>query len=338
MLLLPYLLLAVVSCRPPLPEETGFYFWRSSFDFGEDKTLADSLRVKHLYLHMFDVVWSEGYKGLVPVAESNAMIWDFAHLADRCDFIPVVYLVNDGLALTPDSAIERLATRIAGKLTQMIPPEYWTEFQLDCDWSAETRERYFHLLRAIHQHLPPDKQLSCTLRLHQYKYMSASGIPPVDRMSLMCYNMDEIKDLATPNSIFSPVVLKQYLSHSKYPLTLDIALPVYDWVVVFQGKDFAGILHNPDYQLLNDTAFFHETEPHHYQLRRDTAIGNLYLREGDLFRLEKTSPEALREGLSVIRNVINTEHSRLLFFDWNPKQLRENYAKEIMDWLPEKRS
>ena len=70
--------------------------------------------------------------------------------------------------------------------------------------------------------------LSATIRLHQLKFIGESGIPPVDKGLLMCYNMGDLHRLRISNSILETAELKKYIKQlSVYPLKLDVAfLPV----------------------------------------------------------------------------------------------------------------
>ncbi|SDF10039.1 hypothetical protein [Chitinophaga filiformis] len=221
--------------------EHSFYYWKSSYDWGDNWDLGwnarpDSVRkalgVQHFYLHYFDVDWSENLSMPVPEAEF-ASLESIGRLLEDCRYTPVVFITNRTFEQLPDSSCEWLAKRVADKINafsdkleisvidrktariydQLPSPIYTqqdsikkiitaarerlnTEIQIDCDWTAGTREKYFHFLKAL-RHYYPDKILSATIRLYPYKYTKKMGVPPVDRGMLMCYNLGDIKDAST---------------------------------------------------------------------------------------------------------------------------------------------
>ncbi|MBK7469002.1 MAG: hypothetical protein IPJ43_20660 [Saprospiraceae bacterium] len=46
-----------------------------------------------------------------------------------------------------------------------------------------------------------DKEISATLRLYPYKYTDNMGVPPVDKVMLMCYNLLNPLENLKQNSI-----------------------------------------------------------------------------------------------------------------------------------------
>lgn len=55
----------------------------------------------------------------------------------------------------------------------------------------------------------------------------------------MCYNISDIKNPGTENSIFTEGEARKYFTNiNKYPLPLDIALPAFSWAVVYRNGKF----------------------------------------------------------------------------------------------------
>ena len=117
----------------------------------------------------------------------------------------------------------------------------FNEIQIDCDWTKYSKEKYFYLLKKIKE--LSDKKLSCTLRLYPYKYPDIMGVPPVDKATLMCYNLIKPLSQQNKNSILDIEELKKYLNEKKSsPLHLDIVLPTFYWTQLYQNNQFVQLL------------------------------------------------------------------------------------------------
>ena len=119
--------------------------------------------------------------------------------------------------------------------------ENTNNLQVDCDWTISTKEKYFNLLILLSNYI---EHLSATIRLHQIKYVKATGVPPVEKGVVMIYNLDSPADTNIRNSIFSfekaLLYLKGNLEH--YPLQLDVALPAFSWGVHFHHGKIKGLI------------------------------------------------------------------------------------------------
>jgi hypothetical protein len=226
--------------------EHSFYYWKTTFT--SDNNTSDFIRkegINHFYIHYFDIEWSEQYWMPVPVAEiktfSNSI--PFA----RSPYTPVIYITNRTFEYMDDNWCDSLAAKTRNKIifiTNRIEKAFServtsdslknldtdrvgipNEIQIDCDWTSSTQQKYFHFLQCLKAQFP-DKKISATIRLYPYKYFQKMGVPPVDKGLLMCYNLSDIKNSKTTNSIFDLSDLKQYLTGKRYPLSLDVALPV----------------------------------------------------------------------------------------------------------------
>ena len=97
--------------------------------------------------------------------------------------------------------------------------------QFDCDWTEETKDNYFGFLRQYR--LLSGNVISAAIRLHQLKYSDSTGIPPVDYGVLLYYNTGN-DDEGEDRSIYERSMTHRYTpSLRSYPLTLDIALPIF---------------------------------------------------------------------------------------------------------------
>lgn len=114
------------------------------------------------------------------------------------------------------------------------------EIQIDCDWTLKTKVNYFAFLNALKK--ISHKTISCTLRLYPFKYPEIMGTPPVDKATLMCYNLTKPLESENKNSILDNNELRSYLKNTeKYPIHLDIALPLFS-MMYQNGRKYKALL------------------------------------------------------------------------------------------------
>lgn len=308
-LIIFFVLITTVSCnqkRENRQIEPSFYYWKSVLNLTEfEKRRLDSLHVETIYLKFFDVDWDEAGKKPVPVAKLQV---SKDELPGGISIIPTVFITNACIQKIDSSQVEKLAENIYSLIQEIkgsIGFDSIPEIQVDCDWTAASKEKYFLLLNNI-KHKTPGTKLSCTIRLHQVKYISKSGIPPVDRGLLMCYNMGNLKDPATKNSILETEELKKYTGNlSSYPLPLDIALPLFDWKVLYRNNFYTGLIQN-----LPETVFtnsFSKKTGNRYQVLKDTLLAGYDLKKGDMIRDEQTDiKEILSTANAISKDLKNT--------------------------------
>ncbi|MDZ4838470.1 MAG: hypothetical protein SGJ04_00540 [Bacteroidota bacterium] len=194
------------------------------------------------------------------------------------------------------------------------------EFQIDCDWTAKNRDKYFKFLTILKDSLQKrNMKLSVTIRLYPYKYSKKMGVPPVDKGVLMCYNLGQIQNSNTKNSVFDVKELDKYLKVKSYPLPLDVALPIFGWYVWHTGKECRGIIH------LSDKTRGLENNPNFTKLgnelmsKVDTVIENKYIRVGDQLRMEIPKKKELIEAKKLINNKV--KFNKFIYFNWEPTSL-----------------
>lgn len=293
--------------REPRQIEPSFYYWKSVLGLSNfEKQKLNSLHVKTIYLKFFDVDWDGEGKKPMPVAKLQASNYK---LQGGIAIIPTVFITNACIQKIDSMQTEKLAENIFSLIMEIKQANGFDsipEIQIDCDWTVASRERYFQLLNNIKNKTEGTK-LSCTIRLHQVKYISKSGIPPVDRGLLMCYNMGNLKDPATKNSILETEELKKYIDNlSNYPLPLDVALPLFDWKVLYRNNFYTGLIQN-----LPETAFdnsFSKNSGNRYQIIKDTVLAGYDLRKGDMIRNEQSDiKEVLATANEIGKQLKNTQ-------------------------------
>lgn len=214
------MLLAGCSKPPTLPEQNAVYYWRTEWRL--DSTEQSFLRqydIRKVYCRYFDVVMQDGE----PMP--NATINFVESVPDNVEIIPTVYITEDCM----HHRHEGLAKKVVDRVLQMNATndiKGVSELQIDCDYTARSRQTYYGFLEEVKKTLTHHLSLSTTIRLHQL----SMAPPPVDYGVLMVYNTGDPRRFAERNPILDIRDVKPYVRHlADYPLPLAAAYPVYLW-------------------------------------------------------------------------------------------------------------
>lgn len=218
------------------------YHWKTVFEMEhEEQNFLKKHDIRRIYLRMFDVAVEQdvqtGNTEIVPIATTRFE----SPIPVGVEVVPVTY-ITIGALRAMEGREQEFASLIMKRLMAMH--SYNTcgelrEVQLDCDWTATTRESYSTLCQVMKDSLhAKDIKLSVTVRLHQLQ----EPAPPADRGVLMLYNTGMLKDTATRNSILDINDAKIYLKKMRYPIPLDYAYPAFGWGVKFKGNEFESIV------------------------------------------------------------------------------------------------
>lgn len=282
------LLLGMVlhSCTKRAHPPVSFYYWKQEFSLAkEQKEKLRACHSKRLYVKFFDVVL-DANREAAPISKI-----EFKQ-ESPLEIVPCVFVQNEVFNATKNTS--ELAENIAKLVLSISKKQHLKvdELQLDCDWTSQTKDSYFAFLEALQTQIGKI-QLACTIRLHQIKYQESTGIPPVKKGLLMCYNMDDIDKITTPNSIVSSKVFEQYINeNSSYPLALDLALPIFQWGLIFRlGK--LSVISNDLTQASFDPTFGFRIGKNSFLMKKDTIINETNFCKGDIVRLESSSVKEL---------------------------------------------
>lgn len=351
------LALLLYGCKKECNITRSFCYWKS-VDYGNRIDIGtsnvDTLQLKHIYMRLFDVDWNPYSARPLPVATS----WGFTDDNNRLEITPSVYITNKVVLNSSRKQLIELAHNIAMRVDTIVAHtrkdaatsavyKYniasWDERDLciaeeenvfdtriheiliDCDWTPKSQGNYFFLLREIKKVFPKYK-IAVTIRLWQYRDYELAGIPPVDRGLLMCYNMGDIKKRETQNSIATSEELKKYITHNDYPLKLDVALPLFRWLVAFREDKLLGLM--PNDVSLSDT-YLKKTDATHYKFIADKVIGETYYREGDEIRVEQVSDTEIKKMIDIVKDNVDLANSKVTFFSWDDKIIESYGIKTI---------
>ncbi|MEO6729640.1 MAG: hypothetical protein ABIN01_00355 [Ferruginibacter sp.] len=277
-------------------------------------------------MKFFDVDWDAASGRAVPVAK--LLVQDKVIL-EKYHIVPAVFIVNDCI-LKIDSL---QAISLAGKIYTLINDiaksngiSRVDEIQIDCDWTQSTGKKYFSLLQTIRQ--LSKCNISATIRLHQVKYLSKSGVPPVDRGLLMCYNMGNLKNPDTKNSIIESSELMKYTANlSTYPLPLDVALPLFEWKVLFRNNIYKGLIED-----LPDNAFtnaFAVKNGWRIEILKDTLLAGYHFEKGDMLRNERSDIKEVLAAANEIKKHIKNSHFRVALYHLDSLTLNKFTTNEL---------
>ena len=310
--------------------DRAFYYWKSNFRISDaERKAIDTLKVQTIYLKFFDVDWNSNTGAPLPVAQLR--ITDSSYIQSRrISIIPVIFITNECIYKIDPAQVNELAQKITS-LTKSIEENYTltniSEIQIDCDWTASTREKYFSLLNRL-KALNSNVVFSATIRLHQIKFSEKTGVPPVSRGMLMCYNMGNLTNIETRNSILEMGELKKYTGNlHNYPLPLDVALPLFDWKVLFRKGKFIGLIEGLPDSLLTVTAFF--KKGNRFIAAKDTTAGGYDFKAGDLLRNEESNYKDVLEAATLLSEKVSSSVLRISLYHLDPVILNKYSTHEI---------
>jgi hypothetical protein len=254
-------------------------------------------------------------------------------LPDSVEIVPVVFLENAMLKNLSEGQLQKLSENIARFVNSKVKQSgkiKFNELQVDCDWTASTHKNYFYLLRQLtYEPETKGKTISATLRLHQLKNRAAIGIPPVNRVMLMCYNMGNLRKYGQQNSILEISELKKYLGRNMaaYPLPCDIGLPLFSWAVAFRDKQYIGIskrIKNVD--LINKNQFIFIGN-NIYKAAKD--LPEFGLNEADEVRWEDVSVPVLQQTANYISRFLKRDTLNIIYFDLDEDALKAYTYRDL---------
>lgn len=295
----------LLGCNSKKEHAVNFYYWKSQVNIGAtEKKYFDALKAETLYLRVFDVD-DEG-NGAIAKGKIDA----FHPTTLNATYVPVVFITNRTFVNKSEEDAKLLSQKVFKLIEEICSAngiKNYSEIQIDCDWTGSTRTDYFSFLKNLKQ--LSHKQLSSTIRLHQIKFLKTTGVPPIDKGYAMCYATTSPKDTTVSNSILDIKVLKDYLQNvNDYPVQLDMALPLYSWAVVTNHLGKIKLLNGVTRDELDSTDF-EQTAPNQYRVREDVSLHGMYLNKDFTIRIEKITPQLLKQTKDYLNKHIHNEFS-----------------------------
>ncbi len=323
-------LLGLVCCKRERHQpDRAFYYWKSNFNLSaKDIAYLNDAHVSKLYIHFFDVAFSDRDNKPYPVDEVR-----FSTMPDKqFEYIPVVFIPNKTLEHLSADSIEQLSSHIYTQVSYLATANRlsYKELQFDCDWTETTRVKYFKLLTFFHDRLHDSgKILSATIRLHQVKYPDVTGIPPIDRGMLMFYNMGKINAEPGNNSIYNSKDANKYVTYvTSYPLPLDVALPVFSWAVCIRNGQANNIIEKAVRTDFPDS-LFSAIGNNMFISRSSVLLHGRYFDKNDTVKMEEVTPQLCVEAANNVNGYLKDAHRTLSLFEYDSLYLSHYDKKSI---------
>lgn len=275
----------LISTKKPEPLFISFYSWENSFD---KKDINEKL-----YIKVLDIAYSTKLEIVTTNLKTTPK-----------DFVPVIYITNETMKNVDYSLVSNAILKTLKNLN-------FNEVQIDCDWSDSSQSNYFKLLEDLKTKL--NKPLSATIRLHQIKYYVKTGIPPVDYGVLMYYNMSDITNINTKNSILDNDIAKKYhYNFDNYKLKLKLALPLYSQAIQFRENKAFSIFEGVEKKDFDSN--FIEISQNLYKVLNSTYFKGRYVYKDDIFRFEDVKKEDLKIALDDFMNLTKNRFDEIIFY------------------------
>ena len=319
---------ATVQASAPAP---AFYAWKTRWN--PSPVLIHELEKRHvtqIYLRLMD--FDLDPETQLPTAMAPLQV--IATLPKAIHFTPVVFLKNRLFEKMNKAEVKELAVQVGQVVVQNAARHFiFHELQIDCDWTISTQKNYFAFLEHLNENLHPKKILvSSTIRLHQVKYRTLTGVPPVKRGMLMFYNLGMLATDAKNSSIYNSVDASRYLSAiESYPLPLDVVFPLFSWIIQSRDSNIIELISDSSLEFENFLKSQHPLSDHEWIITRSQFHQGRYYREGDHLKEESTSPAELKKAVTQVLKSKKSpsEFGTIAFFDLNEKTLQQHRAQDL---------
>lgn len=295
--------LLITSCSKREKHLHTFYYWKTNLKLNSvEKKVLDQSDSPFLYTRFFDVDKIDGK------FEPIAIITKDKSFKTEKKIVSTVFITNRSFLNIQKEEIGFLAEKVSDLIQKKIKDyglKVNNEIQIDCDWTSGTKDDYFEFLKQLKK--ISKKEITCTLRLHQVKDKSLTGIPPVEKVYLMCYSTSSPLENSDKNSILDLNVLKSYLSKLEdYPIKkIEVALPIYSWGIVTN--------HLGKHKLINalstkdlDNPDFKKISGNEVEVLKDGFYFGNFLNKGFKIKIEEISEEQLENAIQFLDKKIGS--------------------------------
>ena len=149
----------------------------------------------------------------------------------------------------------------------------------------------------------------------------------------MFYNMGRIDAEAGTNAIFDPAVAQSYLGRVvDYPLPLDVALPIWSWVIHVRGGEVEGLLQDTDPARLAEKAWLTPRGGGRFEVTETTFLNGALLRKGDFLDAEETTSATTLAASDMLAARLSAGHrpGTVALFHLSERNLADHETKELV--------
>lgn len=302
------------SCKNELEPKASFYYWKTIFKLNnEEKIMLKENNIRKIYIRYFDVA----LKGNAPLPLLPII---FKEKPENLEIVPVIFIKNE-VMLNQSLNTSDLADKIQNLINQINKKNNFhiKEIQFDCDWSKQSKNNYFDFLSLFKTKFKGS--LSVTIRLHQIKYLKLAGIPNVDRGVLMYYNMSTLD--SNDNLIYDRNIAKEYIKNLKdYPLKLDLALPVYSWIIHRRNNKVLALYSKTNTGQFHLEDYFKVIRKNQVIVKNNLLKDGIFYKKGDIIQIDIIRKEDLYEIIKDLSPRLKNTPNELIFYDLDPINLK----------------
>ena len=300
-----------------------FYYWKTKLALNAIENRAlEKATIPYIYVRFFDVDKAgEKFQPVAVITKDKTFI-------TAKQTVPVIFITNRTfLNIKPDE-ITFLAQSISD-LIEKKKSDYQlktsNEIQIDCDWTAGTRDDYFRFLNELKE--TSGKEITSTLRLHQVRDRKVMGVPPVSKVYLMCYSTSSPLENSDKNSILDVPLLKNYLSklESYQVNNIAVALPIYSWGIVTNHAGKHKLINALSKKDLERPEFKKITE-NEIEIRKDGFYFGNFLNKGFRIKVEEISENQLKEVMKFLDKKI--KNYEIVYYQLDSKFVDRIFLKD----------
>lgn len=322
-LLYVFLFFILISCDKKENPIISFYYWKTVYEVTavEQAALKEN-NVQKLYIRYFDVDLDSKSKKAYPRSPIR-----FKTKPSVKNIVPVVFIQNK-VMLQSGLQVDSLAQKTFDFIQKINQTNglTTTEVQIDCDWSLQSKSNYLAFIESFKR--ISKTKISATIRLHQVKYFEKTKIPNVDSGVLMYYNMGTIA-VNSLNSIYDEGIAKRYISSlKKYPLPLNIALPIYAWGIHIRDNRIVGLRSKLTVADLQADANFKFAAAATFIAIESNYRQGVFYKKNDVVKIESVSAADLKEMAANLSEHLKEQPKEIIFYDLDQDNLK-NYEKSI---------
>jgi len=146
----------------------------------------------------------------------------------------------------------------------------------------------------------------------------------------MYYNMGTIANDSL-NSIYDQKISERYLkSLKKYPLHLDVALPMYSWAVHIRNQKIVGLRSKLNVNELKRNKNFEQISAVFFKVKQSNYKNGTFYEENDLLKIEAISSDDLLQMAQDLDENLGQTPKEIIFYDLDEFNIK-NYEKNIFE-------
>lgn len=317
------LLFLFFSCDKKENAIISFYYWKTNYQLSttEQEVIREN-NIQKMYIRYFDIDLNPKTKAAFPRSPIH-----FIQKPTVKNIVPVVYIKNNVMLQTALD-VHDLAQKTVRFIETINRANRLNcnEIQIDCDWSLDSKANYLAFIERCKR--ISNKKVSATIRLHQVKYFEKTKIPNVDFGVLMYYNMGTIA-MKSGNSIYDRSIAKRYISSlKKYPLALNIALPIYAWGIHSRDNIILGLRSKLTIEDLQKDKNFAAIDATTFKVIQSNYRKGVFYKKEDLVKIEAITANDLKEMAEDLEENLAQKPKEIIFYDLDQDNLK-NYEKNI---------